>query len=282
MPPLAEPRNARSSSSIDGSWSRRAATTCRCSSGCATSASSRRTSTSSSRSASPTTSRPRAGPAPACPRADIEALAAAAHALVDDAVRGLQRRGDAGARRRAASASSTMPTATRPSGAGSTRSSRRQVRPLLVPVGLDPAHPFPQVANKSLNFIARLGGKDAFGRRNTIAIVKVPRVLPRVIKLPARGRGGTGLRAADERHPGPPGRAVSRAARSRRSRSSASRAIPTSRSTPTSATCARRCARASRTRHFGQAVRLEVVNTCPDELSEFLLAAVQPAGVGAL
>src|SRR5690242_17293921 len=35
-----------------------------------------------------------------------------------------------------------------------------QVRPLLVPVGLDPSHPFPQVANKSLNFIARLGGKD--------------------------------------------------------------------------------------------------------------------------
>jgi polyphosphate kinase len=61
---------------------------------------------------------------------------------------------------------------------------QKQVRPLLVPVGLDPSHPFPQVANKSLNFIARLGGKDAFGRENTIAIVKVPRVLPRVIKLP--------------------------------------------------------------------------------------------------
>ncbi|MFX8164689.1 RNA degradosome polyphosphate kinase, partial [Acinetobacter baumannii] len=56
---------------------------------------------------------------------------------------------------------------------------------LLVPVGLDPAHPFPQVANKSLHFIARLSGKDAFGRDNRIAIVKVPRVLPRVIKLPA-------------------------------------------------------------------------------------------------
>src|SRR5664279_1594359 len=59
-----------------------------------------------------------------------------------------------------------------------------EVRPLLVPVGLDPSHPFPQVANKSLNFIARLAGKDAFGRRNTVAIVKVPRVLPRVIRLP--------------------------------------------------------------------------------------------------
>src|ERR1700709_1537637 len=60
----------------------------------------------------------------------------------------------------------------------------RQVRPLLVPVGLDPAHPFPQVANKSLNFIARLTGRDAFGRENSFAIGKVPRVLPRVMKLP--------------------------------------------------------------------------------------------------
>lgn len=59
-----------------------------------------------------------------------------------------------------------------------------EVRPLLVPVALDPSHPFPLVANKSLNFIVLLGGNDAFGRNNNIAIVKVPRVLPRLIKLP--------------------------------------------------------------------------------------------------
>jgi len=59
-----------------------------------------------------------------------------------------------------------------------------EVRPLLVPVALDPSHPFPQVANKSLNFIVSLGGTDVFGRDNNIAIVKVPRVLPRLIKLP--------------------------------------------------------------------------------------------------
>jgi polyphosphate kinase len=59
-----------------------------------------------------------------------------------------------------------------------------EVRPLLVPVALDPSHPFPQVANKSLNFIVLLGGQDAFGRNNNIAIVKVPRVLARLIKLP--------------------------------------------------------------------------------------------------
>jgi polyphosphate kinase len=85
---------------------------------------------------------------------------------------------------------------------------QQQVRPLLVPVSLDPAHPFPQVANKSLNFIARLGGRDAFGRANSIAIVKVPRVLPRVIRLPDDCAGPPGLRAADQRDPRPPGRAV--------------------------------------------------------------------------
>ena len=66
----------------------------------------------------------------------------------------------------------------------------REVRPLLIPVGLDPSHPFPQVANKSLNFIVRLSGKDAFGRENEIAIVKVPRVLPRFIRMPEKVAGG--------------------------------------------------------------------------------------------
>ncbi len=61
---------------------------------------------------------------------------------------------------------------------------RREVKPLLTPIGLDPAHPFPQVVNKSLNFIVELSGRDAFGRETSIAIVKAPRVLPRVIELP--------------------------------------------------------------------------------------------------
>ncbi|MDR7051024.1 polyphosphate kinase [Duganella sp. 3397] len=67
-----------------------------------------------------------------------------------------------------------------------------EVRPLLTPIGLDPAHPFPQVVNKSLNFIVSLSGKDAFGRGTAIAILKAPRVLPRVIRLPddLSDRGG--------------------------------------------------------------------------------------------
>ncbi len=60
----------------------------------------------------------------------------------------------------------------------------RELLPVLSPVGLDPAHPFPQVLNKSLNFIISLEGKDAFGRHSGIAIVQAPRALPRLIQLP--------------------------------------------------------------------------------------------------
>jgi polyphosphate kinase len=67
---------------------------------------------------------------------------------------------------------------------------RREVRPLLTPIGLDPAHPFPQVASKTLNFIVDLGGRDAFGRDTAIAIVKAPRVLRRVIRMPPETGAG--------------------------------------------------------------------------------------------
>jgi polyphosphate kinase len=60
----------------------------------------------------------------------------------------------------------------------------REVLPVLTPIGLDPAHPFPRVFNKSLNFAVELQGKDAFGRTSGAAIVQAPRVLPRIIRLP--------------------------------------------------------------------------------------------------
>jgi len=66
---------------------------------------------------------------------------------------------------------------------------RRDVMPLLTPIGLDPAHPFPRVYNKSLNFIVSLSGEDAFGREGHIAIVQAPRALPRMIKVPAEIAG---------------------------------------------------------------------------------------------
>ena len=61
---------------------------------------------------------------------------------------------------------------------------RRDILPLLTPIGLDPSHPFPRVLNKSLNFVIQLEGRDAFGRSSGIAVVQAPRLLPRIIRLP--------------------------------------------------------------------------------------------------
>ena len=64
-----------------------------------------------------------------------------------------------------------------------------EIEPLLTPIALDPAHPFPRILNKSLNFVIELDGTDAFGRRAGIAIVQAPRALPRVIRVPAEVAG---------------------------------------------------------------------------------------------
>jgi polyphosphate kinase len=66
----------------------------------------------------------------------------------------------------------------------------REMMPVLTPIGLDPAHPFPRVFNKSLNFAVELEGRDAFGRDSRAAIVQAPRVLPRIIRLPGEAAGG--------------------------------------------------------------------------------------------
>ena len=147
-----------------------------------------------------------------------------------------------------------------------------QVRPLLVPLVLDPSHPFPLVANKSLNFIARLGGRDAFGRENTTAIVKVPRVLPRVIRLPGElcdGRQGFVLLTSVMRaHLAElfPGRTVEVFSQFRVTRDSE---LDVDSDDVTNLRQALRTGLT--TRHFGQAIRLEVVSTCPPELSDLLL-----------
>ena len=59
-----------------------------------------------------------------------------------------------------------------------------QVVPVLTPLTFDPARPFPRILNKSLNFIVRLHGKDAFGRQRHRGMVQAPRSLPRIIRLP--------------------------------------------------------------------------------------------------
>jgi polyphosphate kinase len=148
----------------------------------------------------------------------------------------------------------------------------REVRPLLIPVGLDPAHPFPQVANKTLNFIVRLGGKDAFGRENEIAIVKVPRVLPRLIRMPAKASGKKALfvslssviRAHLEQLF--PGREVGQFSQFRVTRHSD---LAVDEDDVRDLRTALRLG--LQHRHYGQAVRLEVSAGCSEHLANFLL-----------
>ena len=67
---------------------------------------------------------------------------------------------------------------------------RNEIMPVLSPLGLDPAHPFPKILNKSLNVVVLLEGKDAFGREGHMAIVRAPRSLPRIIRLPDQDGDG--------------------------------------------------------------------------------------------
>ena len=152
----------------------------------------------------------------------------------------------------------------------------REVRPLLIPVGLDPSHPFPQVANKSLNFIVRLGGHDAFGRENDIAIVKVPRVLPRLIHMTA-GSGGhakgksklfVSLSSVIRAHLHElfAGREVGQFSQFSVTRHSD---LAVDEDDVKNLRTALR--QGLEQRHYGQAVRLEVSAGCSDHLSAFLL-----------
>jgi len=148
----------------------------------------------------------------------------------------------------------------------------REVRPLLIPVGLDPSHPFPQVANKSLNFIVRLGGHDAFGRENEIAIVKVPRVLPRMIRMPAKVSGArtlfVSLSSVIRAHLSElfAGRHVGQFSQFRVTRHSD---LAVDEDDVQNLRTALRQGLVHR--HYGQAVRLEVSSGCSEHLSDFLL-----------
>lgn len=61
---------------------------------------------------------------------------------------------------------------------------RAKIRPVLTPLGIDPAHPFPQLLNKSLNIVVQLEIVQGKETRRRLAVVQVPRVLPRLVKLP--------------------------------------------------------------------------------------------------
>ena len=148
----------------------------------------------------------------------------------------------------------------------------REVRPLLTPIVLDPAHPFPQVVNKSLNFIVELAGKDAFGKGTTIAVMKAPRVLPRIIRLP-EGLNGNGaayclLSSVIHAHIADlfPGRQVLGYSQFRVTRDSDLWVDEVE------VKNLRQALKGElQTRQFGFAVRLEVAQNCPKNLSDFLL-----------
>lgn len=59
-----------------------------------------------------------------------------------------------------------------------------QVRPVLTPLAIDPAHPFPQLLNKSLNLIVRLEMRRNQEVLKHLAVVQIPRILPRMVQLP--------------------------------------------------------------------------------------------------
>jgi polyphosphate kinase len=149
----------------------------------------------------------------------------------------------------------------------------REVRPLLVPVSLDPAHPFPLVANKSLNFIVRLDGQDAFGRDNEIAIVKVPRALPRLIRLPAKVAGKGDLMVSlssvirAHLHEMFVSRQVTQFSQFRVTRHSD---LAVDEEEVKNLRTALR--QGLQHRHFGEAVRLEVSSGCSEHLANFLLS----------
>ncbi len=65
----------------------------------------------------------------------------------------------------------------------------KEVLPVLSPLGLDPAHPFPRILNKTLNLAVVLKGRDAFGHEGHMALVRAPRSLPRIIRVPAEVSG---------------------------------------------------------------------------------------------
>ena len=147
-----------------------------------------------------------------------------------------------------------------------------EVQPLLVPVALDPSHPFPQVASKSLNFIVELDGTDAFERKNSIAIVKVPRVLPRIIALPAKLGGKKQLFVSlssiirAHLHSLFPGRYVGQFSQFRITRHTD---MAIDEEDVKNLRMALR--QGLQHRHFGQATRIEVSSSCSEKLSTLLL-----------
>ena len=150
---------------------------------------------------------------------------------------------------------------------------KKEVLPVISPIGLDPAHPFPRLVNKSLNFIVSLEGKDAFGRDTGLAIIPAPRSLPRLVRLPDElcedGDNLVFLSSMIHAHAHRlfPGMKVKGCYQFRITRNA---------DLDLDGEEVEDLARALRgelhSRRFGRAVRLEVAENCPEPLVNFLLS----------
>ena len=147
-----------------------------------------------------------------------------------------------------------------------------EIQPVVSPLGLDPAHPFPRLVNKSLNFILSLDGKDAFGRESGLAIVPAPRSLPRLIKVPSEiapeGDNFIFLSSIIHAHVDElfPGMTVTECHQFRVTRNS-----DLEMSNVEVEDYAMALQGQLHSRRFGAATKLEVSIGCPEELTDFLL-----------
>jgi len=64
-----------------------------------------------------------------------------------------------------------------------------QVYPVLTPLALDQSHPFPQLGNKSLNVIVSLDNPDTPEIEHAVALLPVPRILPRLVAIDPSASG---------------------------------------------------------------------------------------------
>jgi polyphosphate kinase len=143
---------------------------------------------------------------------------------------------------------------------------RQEVFPVLTPKGLDPAHPFPRILNKSLNFIVSLEGTDAFGR---VVVSRSLRSLPRVISVPADFAGGQSdfVLLSSVVH--------DQVENYSRMTITGCHQFRVTRNSDLGLTRRYRrfvdALKGVGSRNYGAAVRLELAENCPDEIADFLL-----------
>ncbi|MEL0636680.1 polyphosphate kinase 1 [Marinomonas sp. TI.3.20] len=150
---------------------------------------------------------------------------------------------------------------------------RDNVLPIISPIGLDPAHPFPRLANKTFNFVVELEGRDAFGRENGLAIVPAPSSLPRLVKMPDDvSEGGDNLvflssiihAHADQLFPG---MTVKGCFQFRLTRNADLEVD----SDDIGVDLAGALRTELQSRHYGSSVRLEIADNCPTHIIDSLL-----------